>query len=431
MRFPHLTDLDREQRKVYVNAPNDGAILVVGPPGTGKTVMAFHRAHKLKEKGQDPTVIMFSSVLRDYSDNRSGVAPGVPVSTLHGWVKQWWRKGGMGVAPKLGDSKFDFDWETMMERVLDIGEGDKRIGLLDWGHLLVDEGQDFPEAMYFALGKMMQHLNKHGASPRLTVFADDNQRLQIETNCSIASIANNLRIHGDPNRNFLLQKNHRNPLEVAKFARYFQVGRASGEAALPDRRGEVPSALFFGDDKALADHVVRKCRMQPGKQVGILVSGTGSRVKRTFNQVVARAEVAGITTQYYLNKDWKKLGRLDFETPGTITVLHERSAKGLEFDLVFYAGLEGIDTSQTGGLNERMAMYVMASRARDELILCFNDIDLSEAPPSGLSLLPPPQHRLCRYDAAASGGPPLGPYLARVAWNEPPAGSPFWESDGI
>ena len=75
--------------------------------------------------------------------------------------------------------------------------------------------------------------------------------------------------------------------------------------------------------------------------------------------------------------------------------MNEKSAKGLEFDLVFYVGLEGVNTEQTGGLNERMAMYVMASRAREELVLCFKDIDLTALPPPGLSLLPPPKYRLC------------------------------------
>lgn len=428
MRFPNMNDLDREQLKIYVNAPNDGAILVVGPPGTGKTVMAFHRAHKLKELGQRPKVIMFSSVLRNFSSERSGAAPGIPVSTMHGWTRSWWETGRMGALPMIGDSQFLFDWEAMMERILDLKAGDGRVGRLDWGHLLIDEGQDFPEMMYFALGKIMQHLAKLGAPLRMTVFADDNQRLQVDHNCSVASIANNLRITGDVQRNYLLQKNYRNSKEIANFARYFQVGRASGAALPPDRGGEMPSALFFGNDRELADLVVRKARMSPGKQVGILVHGPAFKVKWAFNQIQMRANEVGIKVQYYLSRDRQDLPALDFETPGIITVLHEKSAKGLEFDLVFYAGLEGIDTSQTGGLNEKMAMYVMASRARDELVLCFNDIDVNQPPPPGLSLMPAPPRKLCRYDVAASGSPPLGPFLAKVAWKEPPAGSPYWEN---
>ncbi|MCO6690356.1 PhoH family protein [Pseudomonas shirazica] len=39
-----MTDLDKEQKEIYHGAPPTDSILVVGPPGTGKTVMAFHRA---------------------------------------------------------------------------------------------------------------------------------------------------------------------------------------------------------------------------------------------------------------------------------------------------------------------------------------------------------------------------------------------------
>ncbi|MEE4211306.1 MAG: hypothetical protein V2I43_18810, partial [Parvularcula sp.] len=92
MRFPSLSDLDREQRRIYGDAPADGAILVVGPPGTGKTVMAFHRAQKLGKLGQDPHVIMYNKVLAKYTSSRSNVAPDVGVSTMHTWAGKWWKR---------------------------------------------------------------------------------------------------------------------------------------------------------------------------------------------------------------------------------------------------------------------------------------------------------------------------------------------------
>ena len=38
MRFPPFEDLDEEQRHVYGFAPVDENILIVGAPGTGKTI---------------------------------------------------------------------------------------------------------------------------------------------------------------------------------------------------------------------------------------------------------------------------------------------------------------------------------------------------------------------------------------------------------
>jgi DNA helicase-2/ATP-dependent DNA helicase PcrA len=430
VRFPALSDLDREQRKVYANAPSDGAILVIGPPGTGKTVMAFHRAQRMKELGQEPTVVMYNSVLRDYSSSRSGVAPSVPVFTMHRWVRSWWQRGRMGRLPTIGLNTYEPDWAVIADLVMDLPPDSNKIGLLDWGHLLVDEGQDFSESMYYAFGKVIRHLSKYGASPRLTVFADDNQRLHINTNCSVNDIAKNLRIAGDKSRNFLLSKNYRNTRPIAKFSQYFQVGRSSGSANLPDRLGEIPSVGFFGGDQELADFIVRKAQLSPGKQIGVVVQGNAGRVKRTYNQLEMRAKKFNITVQYYLHKDREIIRRLDFDSIGTITVLHQNSSKGLEFDLVFYVGLEQIDPRETGGLNERMAMYVMTSRARDELHLCFSDVDLKRPPPTGLRLMPSPDCNLCRFEAASSDASLLGAYLNQVEWQAPEMNAPYWEQAG-
>ena len=77
MRFPSFTDLDREQRAIYSGAPLGESILVMGPPGTGKTVMAFHRAERLKTMATSkkaetarPRVIMYNKVLATYSSDR-------------------------------------------------------------------------------------------------------------------------------------------------------------------------------------------------------------------------------------------------------------------------------------------------------------------------------------------------------------------------
>jgi DNA helicase IV len=82
MRFPKLTDLDAEQKAIYNGAPPAESILVIGPPGTGKTVMAFHRAAFLQalskrkaDKALDPRVIMYNAVLATYTAARANVAP--------------------------------------------------------------------------------------------------------------------------------------------------------------------------------------------------------------------------------------------------------------------------------------------------------------------------------------------------------------------
>ncbi|MFY0690760.1 MAG: AAA family ATPase [Paracoccaceae bacterium] len=427
MRFPNFSDLDEEQLKVYGKAPTDGAILVIGPPGTGKTVMAFHRAQRLKGIGQEPSVIMFNKVLRKYSEARDGVAPGIPVMTMHKWVANWWRKAKLGRAPTEADDSWSYDWQAMLAKTLELKDDDPKLEKLNWGHLIIDEGQDFPESMYFALGRLLQRLRACGHEPRITVFADDNQRLAADKNSSVRNIARHLGIAGKENRVLFLSKNYRNTKEVAGFARYFQVGKTSGATKMPDRSGEVPEVGLFPTEAEMLDFVSRRIGLAPSKQVGVIVHGSIGDVKSTFNKLKRRIKAPYEIQRYFSAGKLALDEELDFENTNTITVLHERSAKGLEFDIVFYVGLEKANVDDSGMLNERMSAYVMSSRARDELIVPVCGIGDQNRVPDGLTMLPRADLKICRYDGFGELTEQVRGILSRVSWREPPENSPFWD----
>ena len=62
--------------------------------------------------------------------------------------------------------------------------------------------------------------------------------------------------------------------------------------------------------------------------------------------------------------------------PG-VTILNKESAKGQEFDTVFVLELEGFIPCTTEA--ERRAMYMMCTRARDNLFLVYGPHDLAPA----------------------------------------------------
>ncbi len=365
--------------------------------------MAYHRAQKVAELGQSPTVIMFNKVLRQYTSSRGEVAGKVPSRTMHQWMTGWWKRNlrRRGWPPNLRDERYTYNWaEIQAEAIQQLNYESANCSRMSWGHLLVDEGQDFPQEMYLALGIILKQLEDKGAPTQLTVFADDNQRLQADRNSRITDIRKFLFLQGSNNRNFVLRKNYRNTRPIAEFCARFQVGNESGIADLPDSDGQLPQVYFAEQDSQILDMILRKVKASPGKQIGVIVSGKKRQVRRAFNMLTNRTGTGpkDPKIQMYLSGvEDHDADQLDFETGNTITVLHPNSAKGLEFDIVFFLGLERMNVATSGFHNERMMLYVMCSRARSELYLAFAGINPSEQFPASVALLPKPSQKLCRY----------------------------------
>lgn len=381
MRFPKLTELDKDQARVYQGAPVTGTILVMGPPGTGKTVIAFHRAHRLTKLNQSPTVIMFNKVLSKYTGKRQSVATNVDVLTFHVWAGKWWKRTtGRHKAPTVPGNPYDHDWGEIQKHVLSEMVNGLKPEKMHWGHLIIDEGQDFPEAMYSAMHTMMSVANSMDAKPPLamTVLADENQRLQPGRNSSLENIRKALGLHSSDQNVFCLTKNYRNTLEIAKFAGTFYIGLRTGMPQLPDRRrGSRPVISVSAADSegknlnAFAEKISRYVRNRPAEEVGVLVPNNKIRASMV-NRLNAKLKSSEVIVQSYASgDDTARAEDLEFDTPGRVTVLNFQSAKGLEFDSVFVVDLGQLISGGASEVHAKMTLYVMCSRARSYLELMF------------------------------------------------------------
>ena len=65
-RLPRVQDLSKDQERVR-SLPLDGQHLVIGGPGTGKSVLALLRAKRLARNGRKYVVLMYNHLLKQAS----------------------------------------------------------------------------------------------------------------------------------------------------------------------------------------------------------------------------------------------------------------------------------------------------------------------------------------------------------------------------
>ena len=467
MRMPNSTQMSQEQKNIYLNAPLTGNIIITGPPGTGKTVIAFLRANTIAAKKNDKAkvqVIMFSKVLSRYTNNLSNSK--YTVSTMHQWFFNWWRNlnhketenqnaGGefkievsdngkkiylpscewfskekmietfgetdrdkynwfafdgykkmwfttpqcyennskfkkyarpvnkdIPEAPTLEDNVYAFDWNQVQLKLSEDYNRIKEDKSYDWGHLIIDEAQDFSCQMYKVL-RFVQNLFHEKTRPSLTIFADENQRIR-ENNSTIAEIINNLDINQDSN--YLLKENFRNTRQIAQVAAHFYSGLKTGIPELPQRSGEVPKLIKTKKYSQTIDYIFRYIKNNTNEEIGIFVEGHIIKEKY-IKSLKSKCDDIGVKVQSYKGedksnpndrdheKDYNNFRNLEFDKGNCVSIFTLHSVKGLEFDTVFIPDLEGY-----GMPLHKETMYVLTSRARTKLFLMYTNEDDSSNP---------------------------------------------------
>src|SRR5262249_51717275 len=131
------------------------------------------------------------------------------INTWHKWFATWWSSVFNQWYPQL--KKFCPDWDQMIPQVLALGGNAAARGraFQNWGHLIIDEGQDFSTSFYQMASVVLAHANAAGMrNVAVTVLADENQRLSPEKNASISEIERFLGVASD--RHYRLTRNYRN-----------------------------------------------------------------------------------------------------------------------------------------------------------------------------------------------------------------------------
>ncbi|MFE6554225.1 hypothetical protein ACFVHS_38400 [Streptomyces sp. NPDC057746] len=337
-------DLTPAQRDCLDALPLTGNHVVSGPPGSGKSLLAAHRAVHLALTGRPTLLLSRSYLLRQLLDGtlQGLTVPGAPVeaATVHSWVL---RHFGYG-APRTQDGWFD--WATLTHQAAALGENEEATP-----HFVVDEGQDLSPGFY-----RMARL----AAASVTVFADECQRLT-ETNSTLTEITDAL---GRSTGRLEISGNHRNTREIASLAEHFRTGGTRPD--IPFRSGALPVVRHYSGIKDLADDIAGLAARHPRDRIGVIVNSL--RTAADLMRRLERADLAHEPQLYSSEASSDRYRDLDLARPGVVLV-HRASVKGLDFDTVVIADAEsdsGIDPTSAA---LRMAYYVMITRARQRLVL--------------------------------------------------------------
>lgn len=372
MKLPTQQQLTAEQ-KTPISAPMTQSMIVTGPPGSGKTVVAIYRMRQARKVDPDRTVtaITLSKLLAHYMHDGGD---NTQAKTYHSWLWHYWQKCTRTTPPKA--TEWNCDLPAMIKRAESISDTNSaELTLWNWGHLVIDEAQDLPLKFFELLQVLMTKFGKQPAAKRpvLTVLLDDNQTTRFTRNPRVDTNERDVvtinRIKEDfPALVYELRKNHRNTSEVSKFSSHFYIGTTSGIAEPSSRAGDVPRLRTYQSNQQLAAFVFSQAQTK-ACAVGVFLDKK-SQVKELMSELetIKRNDLM-VKVQSFLSNEGD-VTKIAFDTPGgSVTVMCRDSAKGLEFDIAVIGGLDTMSDLNLHDDDAKMALYVLTTRPRQELVI--------------------------------------------------------------
>lgn len=359
--LPGVEDLTKDQEKVLA-FPREGLHLVVGGPGTGKTVVCLLRARRHSQHDEDYQFLVWNHLLHRAS--RAVFSGQLQASTWNRWFgKLFWercRKRVPKLEPPDGTTWKPVDWRGVREEIRTIGPREN--GALRHPLLVIDEGQDMPSGFY-------ESLLEFGYG-NLFVAADQNQQIKEDEHSSRDELENLLGVGAVE-----LRYNFRNSYPIARLAREFYTGDpASPPPELPpnDATTIYVPRLYYVEEAVLpriARSVLRHWDQDPRRLIGVIAPNNLVR-DRYLSAVKAGAEGIGLDNGVPRIETFHggHHAEVRFDRGG-ILVINAAACKGLEFDTVVLADIDEHRVDPADQDRAKKLFYVMVSRARKNVVM--------------------------------------------------------------
>jgi len=364
-RLPGVEDLNKDQDRV-LRLPEDGQFLIVGGPGTGKSVVALLRAMKFSD-GKDYIFLTYNRVL---SSATNQLTQGLNSNTLNSFFNEELRAILKPVKNELIQGKednkeqiqncnsiliknFGYDYKKIDKFLQDNNFEPTKTTR----HLIVDEGQDMPPGYY-------ERLIDFGYE-NFFIVADQNQQITDE-NSSRHDLTNLLALEV---KNVIeLAQNYRNSHSIALVAQHFFTDKSSPKPELPEVSKlalGVPILYEYKDFHQCIKFILREADRDLTNLIGVVVAKTTilDICKRELESMEIELDNKKPKIQSYQTG---QAVEIDFGEGGVV-VLNASSVKGLEFDVVFVM-LNGFEIYNNDENSMRKKLYVMSSRAIKKLI---------------------------------------------------------------
>jgi hypothetical protein len=341
VRTPLKLRFDEEDKKIVELTTDQAWVLafvlhrrraaVVGPAGSGKTLLAISVAQQLATAGHRTLLTCFNRRLGDHLRASVGEAEGIDVATFHELCVRMAKEAGVELPPEETGPGSPFFEHRLPEA---LAEAATRLGPR-YDAIVVDEAQDFREWWWPAL----LSLQTDPDDGLLYVFADDNQNLY----------GGALPV-GEEDRVGPIASNLRNTRQIGEFVSVFYKGEQEPIARGPE--GEPVEILGYereDDLERLLAVVLRNLvdeEQVPLEDIVVLTPAGKDK---------SRLRSAGAVDGFRLSETVE---------PGTVLATSVHAFKGLERPVVILAEL---GEKHLEDLHQYL--YVGGSRARNHLVV--------------------------------------------------------------